>query len=125
MPRERAPPAAVTQPLPLRLYVIRPRALAAELLLLEFSELSPYAVPGSQASLFDLLPRAAVIYDEEELVRAEVDRWWEQVQSVHERSGVGNLVRPTNLYLEPEALTEKIGSLPGGSFEHLGLSSSA
>src|SRR5438876_2165493 len=30
-------------------------------------------VAGAQASVFDLLPRAAVIYDEEELVRAEFD----------------------------------------------------
>jgi transcription-repair coupling factor (superfamily II helicase) len=81
-------------------------------------------VAGSQASLFDLLPRAAVIFDEEGLVRAELDRWWEQVKSVHERSGVGNLVRPTDLYLEPDALISKIAALPGGSFEHLGFSSS-
>jgi transcription-repair coupling factor (superfamily II helicase) len=81
-------------------------------------------VAGAQASIFDLLPRAAVIYDEEELVRAELDRWWEQVESVHERSGVGNLVRPTDLYLEPGALTEQIASLPGGSLEHLGLTAS-
>jgi len=81
-------------------------------------------VAGAQASILDLLPRAAVIYDEEELVRAELDRWWEQVESVHERSGVGNLVRPTDLYLEPGALTEQIASLPGGSLEHLGLTAS-
>jgi transcription-repair coupling factor (superfamily II helicase) len=81
-------------------------------------------VAGAQASIFELLPRAAVIYDEEELVRAELDRWWEQVELVHERSGVGNLVRPTDLYLEPEGLTHKIAALPGGSFEHLGLTTS-
>src|SRR5712671_6952900 len=81
-------------------------------------------VAGGQASLFDLLPRAAVIYDEEELTRAEFERWWDQVEAVHERSGIGNLVRPTDLYLWPAQLEAKIAALPGGSLEHLGLSSS-
>ena len=80
-------------------------------------------VAGAQSSLFDLIPRAAVIYDEDELTRAEFERWWDQVEAVHERSGIGNLVRPTDLYIWPAQLADKIDSLPGGSLEHLGVAS--
>jgi transcription-repair coupling factor (superfamily II helicase) len=80
-------------------------------------------VAGAQATLFDLLPRAAVIYDEEALVREEFERWWDQVEAVHERSGIGNLVRPTDLYIWPAQLAAKIDALPGGSLEHLGVAS--
>src|ERR1700752_4666083 len=70
-------------------------------------------VAGSDRTVFDLLPRAAVLLDEPDLLRSEFDRFWTRVEEAHERSGVGNLVRPNDLYLPPEGWWEKIGGLPG------------
>jgi transcription-repair coupling factor (superfamily II helicase) len=82
-------------------------------------------VAGSDRTVFDLLPRAAVLLDEPDLLRSEFDRFWTRVEEAHERSGVGNLVRPNDLYLPPEGLWEKIGGLPGSDLEHLGITQSA
>src|SRR3954468_18910811 len=48
-------------------------------------------VAGSDRTVFDLLPNAAVLLDEPDLLRAEFDRFWTRVNEMHERSGVGNL----------------------------------
>ena len=64
-------------------------------------------VAGADHTVFDLLPRAAVLLDEPELLRQEFDRFWTRVEEVHERSGVGNLVRPEDIYLPPEAWWQK------------------
>jgi transcription-repair coupling factor (superfamily II helicase) len=82
-------------------------------------------VAGSDRTVFDLLPRAAVLLDEPDLLRSEFDRFWTRVEEAHERSGVGNLVRPNDLYLPPEGWWEKIGGLPGSDLEHLGITQSA
>src|SRR3984957_6330942 len=86
------------------------------------------AVAGAESSIFDLLPRAAVLFDEAEQLKRELDRFWSRVEEAHERSGVGNLVRPADVYL-PGAKSvddwwEKINALPGASLEHLGITSS-
>ena len=41
------------------------------------------------------------------------------------RSGVGNLVRPTDLYLPPEGWWEKVSGLTGADLEQLGITQSA
>src|SRR5262249_39720921 len=46
---------------------------------------------------------------------------WESVGAAHERSGVGNLARPEELYFDPEELFTQITALDGGSLEHLTL----
>jgi transcription-repair coupling factor (superfamily II helicase) len=78
-------------------------------------------VAGADRTVFDLLPRAAVLIDEPDALRDEFDRFWTRVNEMHERSGIGNLVRPADLYLPPEAWWEKISSLPGADVEHLGV----
>src|SRR5580700_6826304 len=82
-------------------------------------------VAGADRTVFDLLPRAVVLLDEPDLLRTEFDRFWTRVNEMHERSGVGNLVRPEDLYLTPEGWWEKIGGLPGSDLEHLGITQSA
>jgi transcription-repair coupling factor (superfamily II helicase) len=79
-------------------------------------------VAGAANTIFDLLPNAVVVIDEPENVRPELDHFWSRVEEAHERSGVGNLVRPTNLYLSPGDWWEKISALPGLDVEHLGIS---
>ena len=81
-------------------------------------------VAGSDRSVFDLLPHAAVLLDEPDLLRAEFDRFWNRVEEAHERSGVGNLVRPVDLYLPPDAWWKTVESLTGADVEHLGITRS-
>jgi len=78
-------------------------------------------VAGADQSVFDLLPRAAVLLDEPDLLRSEFDRFWTRVVEAHERSGVGNLVRPEDLYLVPDAWWQKVGGMTGADLEHLGI----
>jgi transcription-repair coupling factor (superfamily II helicase) len=78
-------------------------------------------VAGANRTVFDLLPRAAVLLDEPEQLKAEFDRFWARVLEMHERGGVGNLVRPEDLYLPPEKWWETISTLAGADVEHLGI----
>jgi transcription-repair coupling factor (superfamily II helicase) len=78
-------------------------------------------VAGADRTVFELLPRAAVLLDEPELLRAEFDRFWTRVEEAHERSGVGNLVRPSDLYLPPEAWWRRVAARHGAEVEHLGV----
>src|SRR5205085_6475375 len=81
-------------------------------------------VAGADRGLFDLLPRAIVLVDEPDSVHREFDRMWERIDEAHERSGVGNLVRPEDLYFPPEELNQKIAASPGAEIEHLGITRS-
>ena len=78
-------------------------------------------VAGADRTIFDLLPRAAVLLDEPDQLRQEFDRFWTRVEEMHERSGVGNLVRPGDLYLPPDDWWKKLATLPGADIEHLGI----
>jgi transcription-repair coupling factor (superfamily II helicase) len=78
-------------------------------------------VAGSAGTILDLLPNAAVIADEPELLSCELEQFWERVSEAHERSGVGNLVRPSDLYVSLEEWPNKLRSLPGVDLEHLGV----
>src|SRR6266568_2343088 len=81
-------------------------------------------VAGADRTVFDLLPHAAVLLDEPDLLRTEFDRFWTRVEEAHERSGVGNLVRPVDLYLPPDEWWKKVESLTGADIEHLGITRS-
>ena len=78
-------------------------------------------VAGAPASIFDLLPRSLVIEDEPALINAELESWWQRVEDAHERSGIGNLVRPPDIYLEKDQLDARIASSPGVALEQLGM----
>ncbi len=81
-------------------------------------------VAGADRSVFDLMPRAAVIVDEPDAVRSEFDRVWARIEETHAQSGVGNLVRPADLYLPPDDWWTRIAELSGADFEHLGVETS-
>ncbi|MBZ5597534.1 MAG: transcription-repair coupling factor [Acidobacteriia bacterium] len=78
-------------------------------------------VAGGDRSLFDLLPNAVVLADEPDSLRQEFDRMWARIEEAHERSEVGNLVRPTDLYFPPENWWKKLATIPGAEIEHLGI----
>jgi len=78
-------------------------------------------VARESRSLFDLLPNAAVLADEPEALKQELDRTWTRIEEAHERSLIGNLVRPTDLYFPPEQWWQMLSALPGADLEHLGI----
>ncbi len=82
-------------------------------------------VAGADRSIFGLLPEACVILDEPEASNLELDKVWARIEESHERSGVGNLVRPADLYLTPETWREKTATLAGADFEYLALARAA
>jgi transcription-repair coupling factor (superfamily II helicase) len=82
-------------------------------------------VAGADRSLFDLLPHALVLADESDNLRQEFERVWSRIEEAHERSGVGNLVRPGDLYLSPEDWWKKLAALPGADVEHLDIARSS
>src|SRR5208282_4573984 len=78
-------------------------------------------VAGADRTIFAMLPEARVILDEPEILAQELDKTWSRVEEAHERSGVGNLVRPADLYLTPESWRETIAKLPGADLEYLAI----
>ena len=78
-------------------------------------------VAGAEHTLFDLLPNAAVLVDELEVLQSELENTWGRIEEAHERSGIGNLVRPGDIYVSPDDLWRRIGELPGIDLENLGL----
>ncbi len=78
-------------------------------------------VAGADRTFFDLLPNAAVVIDEPSAVRRELDHFWERLEEAHLRSGVGNLVRPDELYFPGGEMLAEVQQRPGGEIEHLGI----
>jgi transcription-repair coupling factor (superfamily II helicase) len=78
------------------------------------------AVAGAGQSLLKLVPRSVLIVDEPAMVRNQIDRWWNKVEQRHERSGIGSLVRPEDIYLRPEALRAALDTQMGLDLDQLG-----
>jgi transcription-repair coupling factor (superfamily II helicase) len=76
-------------------------------------------VAGADRTVFDLLDHALVVIDEPESVKNEFDHNWSRIEEAHERSEVGNLVLPIDLYVPPEEWWSKVETLPGANLEHL------
>jgi transcription-repair coupling factor (superfamily II helicase) len=75
---------------------------------------------GAHKSLLTLLPRSALFVEEPAMVRNQIDRWWNKVEQRHERSGIGSLIRPEDIYLRPEILQASLVSHMGLDFDQLG-----
>src|ERR1700681_4161657 len=82
-------------------------------------------VAGADRSIFDFVADARVILDEPEALTQELDKVWARIEEAHERSEVGNLVRPADLYLTPESWREKTKALSGADFEYLAVAREA
>jgi len=78
-------------------------------------------VAGADRTVFGMLPEAKVILDEPAQLAKELDKTWTRITELHEQSGVGNLVRPTDLYLTPEKWQETVQHLPGLNLEYLSI----
>ncbi len=77
-------------------------------------------VAGAKSSLLTLLPKCALFVDEPAMVRNQIDRWWNKVEQRHERSGIGSLIRPEDIYLRPEVLAASLSSHMGLDLDQLG-----
>ena len=78
------------------------------------------SVAGAEIPLLKLLPKCALFVDEPAMVHNQIDRWWSKVEQRHERSGIGSLIRPEDIYLRPEILQAMLGSHPGLDLDQLG-----
>src|SRR5580658_9749619 len=78
------------------------------------------SVAGAQKTLLSLMPRCALFVDEPAMVRNQIDRWWNKVEQRHERSGIGSLIRPEDIYLRPEVLAASLESHMGLDLDQLG-----
>jgi transcription-repair coupling factor (superfamily II helicase) len=81
-------------------------------------------VAGPNQGLFDLLPNAVVLVDEPDNVKNELEHLWQRIEDAHERSEVGNLVRPEDLFQAPEDWHAQVAGLRGADIEHLGITRS-
>ncbi len=77
-------------------------------------------VAGAERTLLTLLPRCVLFVDEPAMVHNQIDRWWGKVEQRHERSGIGALIRPEDLYLRPEFLSASLESHVGLDLDQLG-----
>jgi transcription-repair coupling factor (superfamily II helicase) len=78
---------------------------------------------GSRESIFDLLPNAAVLLDEPTAVGEAHEVWWTKLNEAHERSLIGNLVRPGDLYLTPDQWDARLRQSTAIAVEQLGIES--
>src|SRR6202453_2898726 len=79
------------------------------------------AVAGAGKSLLSLLPKSALFIEEPAMVRNQIERWWNKVEQRHERSAMGSLIRPEDIYLRPEVVQAQLGSHMGLDLDQLGV----
>ncbi|MCU1226062.1 MAG: transcription-repair coupling factor (mfd) [Edaphobacter sp.] len=81
-------------------------------------------VAGASLSLLDLLsasgPNPRVFIEEPAMVKNQGERWWNKVEQRHDRSGIGNLVRPEDIYLSPWDLEDRLRRYTGCDLDQLG-----
>ena len=78
-------------------------------------------VAGGRETVLDLLgPKTRVLLEEPAMVQNQGERWWNKVEQRHERSGVGNLIRPEDIYISPWELDDRLRAFPGAELDQLG-----
>jgi len=78
-------------------------------------------VSSADATLLDLIPRCLLFVEEPAMIKNQIDRWWNKVEQRHERSSIGSLIRPQDIYLRPEVLEAQLLSHPGIDIDQLGV----
>ncbi|MDP9050030.1 MAG: transcription-repair coupling factor, partial [Acidobacteriota bacterium] len=78
-------------------------------------------VAGARSTLLDLLGSGTRVFVEEpSMVKNQGERWWNKVEQRHERSGIGSLVRPEDIYISPWELDDRLRGFPGLELDQLG-----
>ena len=82
-------------------------------------------VAGAHHTLLDLLsaagPHRASSSKSPPWCKNQGERWWNKIEQRHDRSGIGNLVRPEDIYLSPWDLDDQLRRFPGCELDQLGL----
>ncbi len=78
-------------------------------------------VAGAETTLLGLWKRSVVFVEEPGMLRNHLERWWNKLQQRHDRSGIGALMRPDDLYREPDLLLALISNQPGLDLDQLGI----
>src|SRR6202522_4275426 len=78
-------------------------------------------VAGATKSLLDLMGRSTRVFVEEpSMLKNQGERWWNKVEQRHDRSGIGNLIRPEDIYLSPWDLDDRLRAFCGAELDQLG-----
>src|SRR5580698_73828 len=82
-------------------------------------------VAGANQTLLDLLSASSpvaprVFIDEPAMVKNQGERWWNKIEQRHDRSGIGNLIRPEDIYLSPWDLEDRLRKFSGIELDQLG-----
>jgi transcription-repair coupling factor (superfamily II helicase) len=82
-------------------------------------------VAGANLTVLDLLSASSptaprVFIEEPAMVKNQGERWWNKIEQRHDRSGIGNLVRPEDIYLSPWDLDERLHKFSGVELDQLG-----
>jgi transcription-repair coupling factor (superfamily II helicase) len=59
--------------------------------------------------------------EEPAMVRNQIERWWNKVEQRHDRSAMGSLITPEDIYLRPEVLQAQLNSHMGLDLDQLGV----
>jgi len=79
------------------------------------------AAAHANLSLLDLLgPSTRVFIEEPAMVKNQGERWWNKVEQRHERSGIGTLIRPEDIYISPWDLDDRLRGFSGCELDQLG-----
>jgi transcription-repair coupling factor (superfamily II helicase) len=79
------------------------------------------AVAGADKSLLTLVPKCALFVEEPAMVKNQIDRWWNKVEQRHERSAMGSLITPEDIYLRPEVIQAQLVAHMGLDLDQLGV----
>jgi transcription-repair coupling factor (superfamily II helicase) len=78
-------------------------------------------VAGARSTLLDLMgPKTRVYVEEPAMMKNQGERWWNKVDQRHDRSGIGSLVKPEDIFLSPWELEDRIRVHPGIDLDQLG-----
>lgn len=78
-------------------------------------------VAGAHGTVLDLLgPKTRVYVEEPAMVKNQGERWWNKVEQRHDRSGIGSLVKPDDVYLSPWDFADRVRMYPGIELDQLG-----
>ncbi len=54
------------------------------------------------------------------MIKNQGERWWNKVEQRHDRSGIGNLIRPEDIYTSPWDLLDSLRRFGGADLDQLG-----
>jgi len=82
-------------------------------------------VAGASGNLFDLLSggrpkNIRIMVEEPAMVQNQAERWWNKVEQRHDRSGIGSLIRPEDIYFDPWTLEDRVKQATGCDLDPLG-----